>query len=350
MRRRAVSSRSMAELRPQTGANFQGDWQPERIPSRPSHSRLKNLLQGGLVYSAAGAIVWYVARDVSWTHVARAASEADPWLFTAASLGSFICWFVGETVLYAYLFSSFHRRTSFLELVPTIAVVYFGQIVNSIVASAALVLFLRARKRVPWLTAGCTLMFQAYVDMMLLAMLSLVAIALVPTSPIRPGLDYAAGTFGALSLITIFWLLWQPRKGLGRWLYDRPAMVSFRRARVSHYLTLGAIRLAIFLAAGIALYGQFASFHLQVPLLQVLALTPFVIAVGNLPISPAGIGTTQLVFVLGFSHFATKPELLAVSLAASALNFLFRIPLGFFSFAAFAAKVSEVRHELPNPL
>lgn len=345
MRRRAVRFRSAPELSPQTGSNFERDRRLEEIPSRSGHSRLKNILQGGLVYAAAGVIVWYVARNVSWTHVARAASEADPWLFAAASLGSFICWFAGETVLYSYLFGCFHRRTGFLELAPTIAAVYFGQIINSIVASAALILFLRSRERVPWTTAGCTLMFQAYVDMMLLALVSPAAIALVPASPIRPGLIYVACIFGALSLVTVVWLLVQPREWLGKWLYDHPAMVSFRTAQVRQYLVLGTIRLATFLTAGIALYVQLMSFHLPVPLVEVLALTPWVVAIGNLPVSPAGIGTTQLVFVLGFAHFATRSELLAVSLAVSGFNLLFRIPLAFVSARAVAAEVTGAEHE-----
>jgi hypothetical protein len=107
-------------------------------------------------------------------------------------------------------------------------------LINSNVAGGAYLLFLHARKRVPWITAGCTLMFQGYIDVMLLAVLSLLAIALVPTSPIRPGRDFAAGVLGAGCLIASFWLLWGARLNHGtwlRWLYERPSMASFRMAR-----------------------------------------------------------------------------------------------------------------------
>jgi hypothetical protein len=74
------------------------------------------------------------------------------------------------------------------------AAVYFLQIVNTYVASGAFVLFLHARKRAPWIMAGCTLLFQAYLDAFLLAALALIAIALVPTSPIRLGFSYAVSS------------------------------------------------------------------------------------------------------------------------------------------------------------
>src|SRR5208283_6234941 len=132
-------------------------------------------------------------------------------------------------------------------------------------------------KRVPWIMGGCTLLFQGYLDAMLLAALSLLAIALVPASPLRVGLNYAAGVLGAGCLIASFWLLWGARLPIGnwlRWIYERPSMASFRMARPSHYIKLIGIRSLIVLAAGFALYGQFASFHIRVPLIQTLALTP----------------------------------------------------------------------------
>ena len=288
----------------------------------------KAILQSVLVYVIAGAIVWWVARGVSWQSVLHSMGSAEPWLLIGASLAAFLCWFVGETALFSRLFSYFHERTHFRELLPTVATVYFLQVINSVVASGAFALYLRTRKRVPWITAGCTLMFQAYIDTMLLAIISLIVIFLVPTSPMHGGLYYAAGAVGIFILIAAFWLGGEPRNGLARLLYQWPHMISFRDARPVHYMKLMTIRFAIYVGAGIALYAQLRSFHIHVPLVYVLALTPFIMAAGNSLISPAGIGTTQFVFTVGFAHFASREQLLAVSLAATAFNFIFRIPMG----------------------
>ncbi len=308
----------------------------------------KPLVQNLIAYAIAAAIVCYAARGVSLRQVVDATSHATLWLFIVASLAGFLCWFLGETVLYSRLFSYFHGSTGAIELLPTMAAVYFLQIVNSYLASGAFVLFLHVRKRAPWLMAGCTLLFQAYLDATLLAALALLAIALVPASPIRLGLNYAAGVLGAGCLIASFFLLWGKRLSAShwlRWIYDRPSMASFRIARPAHYLKLLGIRSLIVLGAGFALYGQFLSFHIRVSLAQTLAMTPFIVAIGNSALSPGGIGTTQLVFTLAFARFASKDILFALSMAVTAFNFLVRIPMGLAMRAPLALEAVEIESE-----
>jgi len=324
------------------------NWARRLDPKLPSSALRKPWVQNLIAYAIAAAIVCYAARGVSWRQVVDASSHATVWIFVVASLGGFLFWIIGETVLYSRLFSYFHGPTGAVELLPTMAAVYFLQIVNSYVASGAFVLFLHARKRAPWLMAGCTLLFQAYLDALLLATLSLFAIFLVPTSPVRLGLGYAAGAVGAGCLIASFFLIWGERLSTGnwlRWIYERPSMASFRIARPSQYIKLLGIRFLIVLGAGFALYGQFVSFHIGISLAQTLALTPFIVAIGNSALSPGGIGTTQLVFTLAFARFASKDDLFALSLAVTVFNFIVRIPMGLAMRAPLADEVVEVESE-----
>ncbi len=281
--------------------------------------------------------------------VIEATRHATLWVFIVASLGGFLCWFLGETFLYSRLFSYFHESTGAIELLPTMAAVYFLQIVNSYVASGAFVLFLHARKRTPWMMAGCTLLFQAYLDAMLLAVLVLLAIVFVPSSPIRLGLSYAAGALAAGGVIASFFLVWGSRLSASnwlRWIYDRPSMVSFRMAQPSQYLKLMGIRCLVILGAGVALYFQFASFHIGVSFVQTLALMPFIVAIGNSALSPGGIGTTQLVYTLAFARFASKDNLFALSLAVTVFGILVRMPLGLAMGAPLASEAVMVESEI----
>jgi uncharacterized membrane protein YbhN (UPF0104 family) len=284
-----------------------------------------------VAYAIAIGIVCYAARGVSWAQITDAVGHADLWPFICVSFAGFLCWFIAETILYLRLFSFFHGPTRSVDLLPTIGAMYFLQIVNSLVASGALLLFLHTRKRVPWMTAGCTLLFQAYVDVMTLATLSIISIILLPPSVLRPGLWLAIGIVIGGCLIGWFFLGWGARLRRGnplRWIYELPSLMTFRMARPSQFVRLAGIRFVICAAAGLTLYGQFVSFHLKVPLVQALALSPLIVAVGNSPFSPGGIGTTQLVFVFGFAAFAGRGDLFAISLAVSAFNLLVRIPMG----------------------
>jgi len=305
----------------------------------------KSVVRNLVGYAIAAVIIWYAARGVSWRELLDAEGRATLWMFVCFSLAGFVYLFIGETFLYSRLFSYPERQTRPRELFPTMCSVYFLQIVNSYVASGAFLLFLKARRRIPLITGGCTLLFQAYLDAILLSALVLVGIALVPTSPIRVGFGFAVCVLAAGCLIASFWLLWGVRLSRGNWLgwlYRRPSMDSFRRARPARYLELMAIRCLIVLGVGIALYGQFVSFHIGISLAQTLAMTPLVVAIGNSPVSPGGIGTTQLAFTMAFARFGNKQSLLALSLAISAFSLLVRIPLGLAMGKSLVEEVTEI--------
>src|ERR1039457_6023670 len=106
-------------------------------------------------------------------------------------------------------------------------------------------------------------------------------------------LQYAAGMLGAGCVIASLWLMLGACLRDGnwlRWLYERPSMMSFPMARPAHFIKLFSIRFLIVLGAGFALYGQLVSFHIRVPLVQTLALTPLIVAIGNSPFRPGGEG------------------------------------------------------------
>jgi len=294
-----------------------------------------------LVYAVAAAIIWYVARGVSFGDFARSLHEANLKLFIPASVLGFLIWFFGETFLYSRLFTYFHKPTSFREMLLPNAAQYFLELVNLAVASCALIFFAHRRKGVPWLAAGCTLLFQGLLDIAILAAMALLAAAFVPGSPMRVGVPYAAATLVALSAVAAVFLWWKPDHGFGRWIYERPSLISFRLAQPRDYLKLTLIRTPIFALQAPIIYWQLLSFSLRVPFIQALALTPAVVFIGGLPLTPVGIGPMQAIVVGGFSHFASRPSLLAMSLALSAINMAFRIPLGLGTAGAFAHEVSE---------
>jgi hypothetical protein len=172
-------------------------------------------------------IIWCVARGVSLAHLLHSFSVANLWIFIPASFGSFAVWFVGETFLFAALFSYFHIRTSFREMLPANAAQYFLQLINTAVAGSALVMFMNRRKGVVWLTGGCTLIFQALLDLQIMAAMALIVAAVDPSALIRKFWHVPAIILTLLLLNTWFWSRGRPESGLGRWIYDRPVCLLF---------------------------------------------------------------------------------------------------------------------------
>jgi uncharacterized membrane protein YbhN (UPF0104 family) len=315
------------------------------VASTESHDRIvisRALLYRLATYAAAFFIIWFVARGVPLAHLLHSFAVANLWIFIPASVGSFTVWFVGETFLFATLFSYFHRRTSFGEMLPANAAQYFLQLINTAVAGTALVMFMNRRKGVVWLTGGCTLIFQALLDLQIMAAMALIAAAANPSAMIRKFWHVPAIILILLLVNTWFWSRGRPESALGQWVYDRPSFTSFRIAHAGHYLRLGGIRTAIFLAYGLMLYFQVHGFGINVSLAAMFALLPLVLLVDGLPITPVGLGPVQAVLVTGLAAYASRPRLLAMALSVSFMSIAFHAPLGLGSAGTFAREVSSL--------
>jgi uncharacterized membrane protein YbhN (UPF0104 family) len=289
------------------------------------------ILRRLLPYAAVSVLLWYSTKGICLSDMLRSLQRADLGLFVAVSLTGFVIWFFGEALLFARLFSYFHKRTESLELVPAIATFYFLQIVNLTLASSALMFFLNKHKGVAWSTAGFTLLFQGLLDVTLLGALALVSLCLGFDSPLREVAPYALIIL-VIGLLTAGSFLWfRPKAGFLKWLYERPALTAFRTARPRHYVILAMIRLPMFAADGFILFGELRSFHVKISLFQTLLFTPAVLLLGSLPFAPVGLGTLQVLFVKGLAGFAPQADLLAAALAISFINLVWRLPLGFVS-------------------
>lgn len=293
-------------------------------PSANTSARTKTFL----AYAAAGAIIWFVSRGIPFAAMTNAISHAHLVLFLATSAGALTLWLFGETLLFSRLFTYFHRRTGFRETLIPNAAQYFLQIVNVAVAHTAMVLLLSRRKGVPLLTAGCTMLFQGFVDFQVLVLMALAGLALTPSFPLRGTAWYLIAIILALWLASWFWMRGRPASSWARHVYDLPAMSAFRRARPWHYIRLVALRAPIFALQGLVLYLQMLAFHIHVPIGLVVALTPLIMLVTSIPLTPVGLGSEQAAILLCFHSFGTRADLLALSLAVSLTNLIFRMALG----------------------
>src|ERR1700756_1652055 len=98
----------------------------------------KTILQNLAAYCIAGGILWYLSRGMSIQQLMLSVRHANLWLFIPACMTSFLVWFLGETLLFSRLFTYFHQRTRFREVLAANAAQYFLQVINMVVASGAL--------------------------------------------------------------------------------------------------------------------------------------------------------------------------------------------------------------------
>lgn len=302
----------------------------------------QTVTQNIVIWGVAVLCVWWVSRGVSFGKFFKALREAKIWLFVLSNIISFFLWWLGDTLLFSRLFSLFHKKTSFRELLPATAAQYFLQAINMLAADGALVVFLNRRKGVKWLTATWTMMFQGLIDALTLALIAVVAGILAPWSPMRRVLPYAGGALAFLVAVALWWAWGKPITPPGKWMYNRPSAKAFREAGWRAYLELGSIRLTLNAAQAFLYYYSMVAFAPQVPLASVLALTPGIQAASNEPITPQGLGPLQAVIVSGLAKYAPHDRILAAALGISVLGLLCRLPLGLGAVGTFARRVLAI--------
>jgi uncharacterized membrane protein YbhN (UPF0104 family) len=295
-------------------------------PSRQRKNR--RWLRQALAYGLALTIIAILARGISAGEFLHVLREAHGWWFLFACLGSFAFWFLGDTISLARLFTYFHVRTTFREMLSANTAQYFLQTINHVAGGTALAVFMRRNKGVPIVSAGCSMMFLGLIDFLVMGLMGLAAAILVPGCLLASEWYYPAALTGGICLFVWFWLRGRPSWAILRWVYELPSLASFRSAAISHYLKLMLIRAVVFTGEAFMLYVQLRSFRVHVPLIQVLAFEPAELFLSALPITPAGLGVLQAVLILGFHFYGSRATLLTMGLAISTMGIALRLPLG----------------------
>ncbi len=134
-----------------------------------------------------------------------------------------------------------------------------------------------------------------------------------------------AGTAAYLGILTARW----------PWLTRRAFLAPLFEAGVAGHLKAVAARVPHMLLLAMLHWGAFRVWGIGVPFFQGIVLTEAVLLITALPVTPSGLGTTQVLQVLFFSawaHGATPEEraadVLAFSLAHWALSLAWQAALG----------------------
>lgn len=303
--------------------------------------RMKIIGQDLLIYGIAIAIIWYESRGLDYRKEIHDLGHANLWWFVPATVVAFSIWFLGENLLFARMFTHFHKHTGYREMLSGTAAFYFLQAANVLLADGALMVFLHQRKNVPWIASGFTMAYFGFIDGTVFALLIVAGGILVPSSPPHAYLPYSASALVFFVLIAAWWFWREPRYTFEKWLYHRPSLLAFRKATPAIYGELLLIRLLIVAPQGLILWICLKSFHLNIPISQVLAESPVMLAAAASPITPAGLGPLQAVAVHFFARYAPEAKVMAAMLAYSILHLLYRLPLGLGSARVFVHTVLE---------
>jgi uncharacterized membrane protein YbhN (UPF0104 family) len=203
---------------------------------------------------------------------------------------------------------------------------YLLAILHYALGAAALSLLLHRRAALPLARAASIVILIASVDLIVVLGLAGASAASLQSGPeIHAGLLLTALVlfFGGLTLLRVPTSLGPLER-----LRELAIFEGLRTVPPARLLELFALRTVFALCFVSVCAAAFHAFEVPVPLLRVVPGMLIVALVAAVPVAVAGLGTSQAAFVLLFAGYASREELLVMSLLLSAGLMLLRAAMG----------------------
>jgi uncharacterized membrane protein YbhN (UPF0104 family) len=238
-------------------------------------------------------------------------------------------WWLLESSAFAYLFSRFNAPVSWKEARALRGLTYLATPINWNLGTAAIILHLRRSKGIGAVPSTSSMLFYGLIDLFVLSTLALAGAMALPDSPVIGPIQRASAIAAGFAIAMLALLM--AKRPTCRWLErlrGAGLFASHRDARLRDVAVLSAVRFCYF--GGFVFYfwlGTWA-FNVSIPLFFALAVTPILLVVASLPITPAGLGTQQAAMLYFFAPYAAEAPVLAFSLSYPVALIVTRLPLG----------------------
>ena len=299
-------------------------------------TRALKILRLVLPWVGSAVLLYWVSHRVPLAEVKKIFAELDPGRFLLIWTPAEIVIYIANVLTFKLFLDWFVKPLSFRELAAPIAATYLLGMVNPFLGLGAVLVYLNRRRGTPAVDLGGNLLFLLAVDFFLYTVLVAVGLAYLDRHPQgqAPGAAIRLlqlGVIGGAIFYAYFYLFWIRKFDFGVLGFQRrvKAFLPFALARPRHYAIYFLVRTAYL---GGALIRQYLvmryCFHVVFPFGRYLALVPLANFLGALPVSVAGYGASQVVWLGFFGEYVTQPTLVAMTLSWNAAYTFFALVIG----------------------
>ena len=268
---------------------------------------MKKLIANLLPWLITASIGLYIGLTSDWDTVVATLQAADFIGFIPVVIFVVVTVFLFDSWCLVKLFARFNAPVRYREMLPLKGTSYLLNVINYNAAAAGIALFFRNRKGVPLLEAMGSMLWMNFIDIVSLATLLLIGLAISPA-------DVAANlrmtlTVGAFSIYLIlvgsciYWNLGFDWFFLGR-LRSWRIFSGFRAAKMRDYAYFIGIRTAFVLSYVVSQWASMPFFNLDASLSHLLLYVPALTFIGTIPLTTiAGLGTVQVLMRSFFYDF-----------------------------------------------
>jgi len=271
--------------------------------------------------------------------------------FFGFSILYFLFLYILDSWSIKHVLCRFSHSVSLRSVLTARGVTYLIMILNYPASQAAFAYYLKKRHNVPIFDALGLFAFIVFIDMMWLLTFSFAGTFLQECQFANLNLSSPIRIMAIVAYIIAFlWLaFWRrlPDKLFGRKI-SIPILERIRKRRIFHvfekagiidYIKISIMRCPIYIALTSFMYVVIMAFHAHIDLLHIIANVPIIFLIGSLPLTPGGIGTTNVATVELLHPYVTgavvssggispKELLFAMTLLWMFANYLWKAVLG----------------------
>jgi uncharacterized membrane protein YbhN (UPF0104 family) len=239
--------------------------------------------------------------------------------FSLFCISYFFFIYLVDAAVTRHVISRFIHKVRFRDVALARGVTYLIMVISYPASQAAFAYFFKRRYKIPIFEILGTFFFIMIIDLTWVITLAFIGsfyqdytIGGVDLS--RIARTAALITYLLLFIWLAFWRKWPDRRFwktiMPGWLYrqkKRRAFHIFNSAKLSDYIRIALMRIPIPLTIVASTYIVVKTFNCHIPFTQVLGNVPLVLLVGTLPITPGGLGTTNVALVELLKGHITSP-------------------------------------------
>jgi uncharacterized membrane protein YbhN (UPF0104 family) len=245
-------------------------------------------------------------------------------------------WLFFESYNLHIIIRKYAAKVSYAHITLLRAVTYLLMLVNYNLGIGGILLGLSFKHGLSLKDSTAIVLLYTFIDFFSLSLLTLVSTAAIKkfiSSPVLVGLFTASLCF-LITLLAIYLFFTNINKIqhlIPVWLYKLTASLNHELSLItlSDLLKFTLYRILYFLSFTVFFYFAIPFFHFHIPFVALLALLPPIFFIGNLPITPAGIGTIQAAMLFFFNQYGDYSSILLFSISYTTLLLLYRLSIGF---------------------
>jgi uncharacterized membrane protein YbhN (UPF0104 family) len=284
------------------------------------HSKAKGRGRALLAWGGTALLLAYMGWTTDFRTAWQAFTGADHLVFVVTMVVATVVTYLTDVVTVRLLLRWVGFRVGFREFARVKGVSYLLNIVNYNLALVMMAAVVKRRMQRNWGAAGSPFLLLNFIDLMVFATLALAAIA-AGASPFDPeptlfvAAFSAAAFLGAPTLCLVARLRGRLPGFLGR-VAGHDLLAAFRDLSAAHLLAALGLRSLLILEYAAMNWAFLQAFGTDVPIGRLLVFMPILSLIAFIPISVAGLGSTQVV-MRGF-YGPYVPDAIAATQAARA--------------------------------